>query len=68
MRHGLFMFRHNKRLTQGQTAEKIGVTRETYRAVENGDRKPSTRFREAFVSAFGVTLDEFERLMQDEAK
>lgn len=68
MRHGLFMFRHNKRLTQEQAAAKIGVTRETYRAVENGYRKPSTRFREAFVSAFGVTLDEFERLMQDEAK
>lgn len=68
MRHGLFMFRHDKRLTQEQAAAKIGVTRETYRAVENGDRKPSTRFREAFVSAFGVTLDEFERLMQNEAQ
>lgn len=64
----LFMFRHYKRLTQEQAAKKIGVARETYRAVENGDRKPSTRFREAFVKAFNVTYDEFERMMKNGEK
>ena len=49
MRHGLFMFRHDKRLTQEQAAAKIGVTRETYRAVES--RQPVSVKRLYLLSA-----------------
>ena len=45
-------------LTQEQLAKKVGVTRQTISAVENGDYNPTINLCVAICRALGKTLDE----------
>lgn len=45
-------------LSQDELARKIGVTRQTISAVENGDYNPSINLCIAICRALGKTLDE----------
>jgi putative transcriptional regulator len=41
MRKKLLELRANKKLTQGEVAEKIGISRTHYARIESGERNPS---------------------------
>ena len=45
-------------LSQEQLAKKVGVTRQTISAVENGDYNPTINLCVAICRALGKTLDE----------
>lgn len=66
MRHELYMFRCSKRLTQQQMADRIGVDRMTYSAIENGKRDGSMRFWNALKSAFNLDDSKVLELMKVE--
>lgn len=53
-RHNLYLFRCDKRLTQAEMAEKIGVSRITYANVEKGKRDGTIEFWNKFQKAFDV--------------
>lgn len=54
MRKGLYMFRHDKRLSQAEMAEKIGCNRATYAAIEIGKRNGRVSFWKKLQKAFGI--------------
>lgn len=64
MRNGLYMFRHAKRLSQREIAEKIGCSRATYSAIESGSRNGSMRFWNKLRTAFDVSDAEIGGLMR----
>ena len=64
MRNALYMFRHGKRLSQADMAEKIGCNRATYAASEKGTRDGRMTFWNAFQKAFGVPDAEIGGLMK----
>lgn len=49
-------FEHNE-MTQQQLAEKIGVTRQTVNAIEQGKYSPSLEAAFRIAAAFGVPLE-----------
>ena len=55
MRKNLYMLRHSHRLTQKEMAERLGVTRTTYRNVESGVTAGSVKFWVALVREFPET-------------
>ena len=50
-------FEHGE-MTQGQLAEKIGMTRQTIAAIEAGKYSPSLEAAFRIAHAFGASLDE----------
>ena len=54
MRKGLYMFRHNLKLSQQAMADKIGVNRETYASIERGARNGSMTFWRKLQLAFNI--------------
>lgn len=47
-----------KDLSQKDLADKVGVTRQTINAIENGDYNPSINLCIAICKVFGKTLDQ----------
>jgi DNA-binding XRE family transcriptional regulator len=64
MRNGLYMFRHSKRLSQAEMADKIGCNRATYAAIESGKRDGRMTFWNALKKAFGVSDSDIGGLMK----
>lgn len=63
-RNGLYMFRHGKRLSQSEIAEKIGCNRETYASIERGARNGSMTFWNKLQTAFNIPDAEIGGLMR----
>lgn len=63
-RHNLYMFRCDKRLTQAEIADKIGVSRRGYANVENGKRGGTAEFWAAVQREFNVPDEEMYALMK----
>ena len=66
MRMKLKLYRIQKRLSQDKFAEKLGYSRGQYRLIENGEQTITLKFLEAFVKAFGGTLEEAKELTERE--
>lgn len=66
MRTELRVFRVRQKMTQAQFAEKIGVGRALYAAVENGTRDGSLAFWEQFKNAFDIPESEIWRYTQND--
>lgn len=66
MRANLKAFRAKRNLSQQQISDRIGVTRETYGAVENGNRNPKQEFWNSLQKAFNVADVEMWALTIDE--
>lgn len=66
MRNGLYMFRHGKRLSQQAMAEKIGCSRATYSAIENGARNGNMTFWRKLQTAFNIPDAELGGLMRND--
>ena len=64
MRNGLYMFRHSKRLSQREMADKIGCNRATYAAIEIGKRNGRMTFWNDLKKAFNVSDAEIGGLMR----
>jgi DNA-binding XRE family transcriptional regulator len=64
MRNGLYMFRHSKRLSQSEIAEKIGCSRQTYSAIETGARDGTIAFWRKFQTAFNIADADIGGLMR----
>ncbi|NEN05127.1 helix-turn-helix transcriptional regulator [Diaminobutyricibacter tongyongensis] len=58
-------FRHGE-MTQAELAERIGVTRQTVIAIEQGRYSPSLELAFQIARTFGVPLDEVFQYPQDE--
>lgn len=59
--------RHEKRITQGQLAEAIGITRSTISNYEIGRRTPRLKDLQNIAKVLGVGLDYFGIASNDEA-
>ena len=66
MRTELKVFRVRHKMTQAQFAEKIGVKRALYAAVENGARNGTLAFWEQFKNAFNIPESEIWRYTQND--
>ena len=64
MRNNLYMFRHNKRLSQAEMAEKIGCHRATYAAIEIGTRDGRLAFWAKLQKAFDIPNADLVALMK----
>lgn len=64
MRNGLYLFRHGKRLTQSEIAEKIGCSRATYQSIETGVRNGTMTFWQKLQKAFDISDAEIGGLMR----
>lgn len=53
-RHNLYLFRCDKKLTQGEMAELLGVSRVTYSYIEHGERSGTFNFWSNLQKAFNV--------------
>ncbi len=58
MKNSLKVFRAMNDLTQEQLAEKIGVTRQTVIAIENGKYAPSLGLAFKIARLFNVTIED----------
>ena len=54
----LLQYRKMLRLSQEETAEKIGVSRQAYAKWESGDTVPELKYCLALAALFGITLDD----------
>lgn len=66
MRTELRVFRVRQKMTQGQFAEKIGVGRALYGAIENGSRNGTLAFWEQFKTAFNIPESDIWRYTQND--
>ena len=57
-------FTHNE-MTQAELADRIGVTRQTIIAIEQGRYSPSLEMAFQIASAFGVPLDDVFQYPED---
>ena len=64
MRNGLYMFRHARRLSQKEMADKIGCSRATYSAIECGTRNGTMTFWNNLQKAFDILDAEIGGLMR----
>ena len=64
MRSGLYMFRHGKRMSQADMAERIGCHRMTYVDIENGKRDGSLKFWKKLQDAFSIPDEKIWELMK----
>lgn len=62
MRKKLYMFRHDKQLSQAEMADKIGCHRGTYASIEKGEREGRKTFWNSLQNAFGLSDAETEEL------
>lgn len=67
-RHNLYMFRCDKKLTQGEMAKKTGVSRTTYSYIELGKRDGSQAFWSAFQREFNIPDEEMYNYMKLQKK
>jgi putative transcriptional regulator len=56
---------HAGEMTQGELGEKIGVTRQTVAAIEQGKYSPTLETAFRIADVFGVTLDEVFRWTEE---
>lgn len=63
MRNGLYMFRHEQRLSQQQMADKIGCSRATYSSIETGSRDGRVGFWNKLQRAFNLPNEKMGGLM-----
>lgn len=68
MRNRLYLFRHGKRLSQSEIAEKIGCSRATYSSIETGARDGRMSFWNGLQRAFGLSDAEKGELMKVDEK
>ena len=68
MRNGLYMFRHGKRLSQQEIADKIGCSRATYSSIETGARNGTMTFWNKLKAAFNIPDAEIGGLMKVDEK
>ena len=68
VRHNLYMFRCDKKLTQNEMAEICGVSRVTYAKIENGERGGSAAFWTTLQNVFGVPDEEMWKLQKLEER
>lgn len=66
MRTELRVFRVRQKMTQAQFAEKIGVGRALYAAVENGSRNGTLAFWQKFKKTFDIPESEIWRYTQND--
>lgn len=66
MRTNLKVFRVKRNLSQQDVAEKIGVVRATYSAIELGKRDGRKTFWNEFQNAFNVSDEEMWDLMKND--
>lgn len=64
IRTNLKIFRVKQHLTTEEMANRIGCTRPTYSAIENGKREGRKTFWNDLQIAFGLTDDEIVELMK----
>lgn len=57
MRYELYKARKEKRMTQAQIAQLIGIDRASYTHIERGTRNPSMDVAQAIAKALGKTVD-----------
>lgn len=60
----LYMFRHSKKLSQQEMADKIGYCRETYGSIERGVRNGSMKFWRKLQTTFNIADTEIGALMR----
>ena len=63
-RNGLYMFRHNMRLSQEEMAKRIGCSRATYSSIECGTRDGRMSFWRKLQKAFSIGDDHIGELMK----
>ena len=68
VRHNLYMFRCDKKLTKGEMAERTGVSRTTYSLIERGERSGSDEFWSALQREFGIADENMYALMKKEER
>lgn len=66
MRKNLKLFRTNRFLSQQEIADKMGVTRGTYAAIENGSREGRKTFWAQLQEAFDIPDAEMYGLMKND--
>ncbi|MFD0852865.1 helix-turn-helix transcriptional regulator [Actinomadura adrarensis] len=59
-------FANGQRMTQAELAERVGVTRQTIIAIEQGRYSPSLEMAFQIAHALGATLDEVFQYPKDE--
>lgn len=64
IRTNLKVFRVKQGLSQEKMAQRIGVIRPTYSAIENAKRTGRHAFWDDLQTAFGLTDEEIQELMQ----
>lgn len=67
-RRGLKVLRARHGLTQGQMAERIGMSRSNYCQIENGRQSAGEDFAKRLQSAFGIPDGEMWALLKQEGK
>lgn len=67
-RHNLYIFRCKRGLTQKEMASKTGVSRTTYRYIENCKRDGSHAFWNALQREFSVPDSEMYALMKQQER
>jgi len=58
LHENLLQYRKILRLSQEETAEKVGVSRQAYAKWEAGDTVPELKYCQALAALFGITLDD----------
>ena len=58
MKNRIRVLRAEHRLSQGELAERLGVTRQTINAVENGKYDPSLPLAFAIAALFDTTIEQ----------
>lgn len=69
MNNNVRKYRERKYLTQGELADKVGVTIQTIGNIENGRNKPLVKTMRKLADELGVSVDElFPQVLDDEDK
>lgn len=65
-RHNLYLFRCDKKLTQAEIAEMLGVSRATYSFIEKGVRSGSSEFWNKFQQVFNIPDEDMWKYQKKE--
>lgn len=68
MRHNLYLFRCDKRLTMQDMADLTEVSRVTYSLIESGERFGSAKFWDNLQSVFGVSDEDVRKFQKTEER